>query len=345
MQKKGIFSALRILAVLLISLFFICPASVFSAQRYKILHIMSYHSPWEWTDDQIKGFQDALSGVDYEFKVFQMDTKRKSSEEWKEQVGKEARDLIDSYKPDLVYTNDDNAQKYVVKFYVNNDIPFVFSAVNSDPDVYGFTGSKNITGILEHEHSVETINLLRQIIPSVKKIAIIIDDDPTWPDVINRIKERIARQLPDIELTISSPTLTFEEYKQKIKEYQTKVDALGLLGVHTFKDENGRNVSWQEVLEWTADNSNLPDFSFWKDRIPYGTLCTVYVSGYEQGLRAGKIARGILVEGRKPSSYPMEPTIKGKPIISLARAKKLGIMIKSTALLTAEVVEKFEWEK
>src|SRR3990167_8726741 len=63
-------------------------------KKFKILHIMSYHSPWEWTDDQLRGFQQALEGVDAEYKVFQMDTKRKSSEEWKEQVGREARDLI-----------------------------------------------------------------------------------------------------------------------------------------------------------------------------------------------------------------------------------------------------------
>ncbi len=55
--------------------------------HWKILHIMSYHSPWEWTDDQLRGFKEAFKGLDVEYKVFQMDTKRNSSEEMKEEGG------------------------------------------------------------------------------------------------------------------------------------------------------------------------------------------------------------------------------------------------------------------
>jgi hypothetical protein len=104
-----------------------------AAPKFKILHIMSYHSPWEWTDGQFNGFKSALKDVDVEYKVIQMDTKNNSSEEWKQQVAQEAKDLIDSWQPDLVYTTDDDVQKYVAKDYVNKDIPFVFSAVNADP--------------------------------------------------------------------------------------------------------------------------------------------------------------------------------------------------------------------
>ncbi|MBW2984316.1 hypothetical protein KY361_04330 [Candidatus Woesearchaeota archaeon] len=313
-------------------------------KTFKILHIMSYHAPWKWTDDQLQGFKDGLGDLNVEYKVFQMDTKRKSSEEWKQQVGKEARELIDSWKPDLVYTNDDNAQEYVVRHYVNSDIPFVFSAVNAHPEKYGFVGSTNIAGVLEQEHFVETVNLLKEIVPDFKKIAVIVDDDPTWPPVIERMKEK-SSQLPGIEFIFLDPIKTFGEYKQKMEELQTEVDAIALLGIFTYKDVNGENVPYTTVLRWTAENSNLPDFSFWKDRISYGTLCTVTVSGYEQGLAAGKIARGILAEGRSPSSYEFKPTVKGEPVISLARANKLGIKIKSSILLTAEVIEKFEWEE
>jgi ABC-type uncharacterized transport system substrate-binding protein len=70
----------------------------------------------------------------------------------------------------------------------------------------------------------------------------------------------------------------------------------------------------------------------------------VTVSGYEQGLAAGQIARGILVEGRSPASYPMLATVKGEPMINLARATKLGLTIKTTTLLSARVVTKYDWE-
>jgi len=316
-----------------------------TVKKYRILHIMSYHSPWEWTDDQLRGFKDALDGLDVEYKVFQMDTKRKSTKEWKQKVSKEAMELIATWKPDLVYTTDDNAQEYVAKYYIDRDIPFVFSAVNVDPSNYGFVGSRNITGVLEQEHFIETLRLLNEIVPTATKIAVIVDDDPTWTGVVARMKEKVVTNLINVEFISWDVIDNFKQYQKKIRDYQNKADALALLGVHTFKDKNGQNVPWQDVLRWTAENSNLPDFSFWKDRVNYGTMCVVYVSGYEQGLAAGRIARSILVEGRSPSSFPMEPTIKGQPIISLARARKLGINVKSNILLTVKVVEKFAWSE
>lgn len=55
--------------------------------------------------------------------------------------------------------------------------------------------------------------------------------------------------------------------------------------------------------------------------------------------------RGILVEGKRPDSLPILPTVKGSPAISLARAHKLGISVTSTLLLSVDVVKSFEWQK
>jgi ABC-type uncharacterized transport system substrate-binding protein len=312
--------------------------------KYKILHIMSYHSPWRWTDGQFKGFKDALRGLDIEYKVFQMDTKRNSYQEWKIEKGKEARRLIDEWKPDLVYTTDDDAQEHVARHYVNKNIPFVFSGVNKDPKTYGFEGSKNITGAVEHEHFVESVRLLKEIVPNVRKIAAVFDDAEMWGPVMKRMKEKSA-QLPDVEFVSWDVIRTFKEYKRKIKGYPGKADAIALIGIFNFKDEGGRNIPYQEVLKWTAENSRLPDFSFWIDRVHYGTLCAVNVSEYEQGLAAGRIAYAVVVQGRKPPDFPMKPTVKGIPVVSLARAGRLGIKIKSGALLSSEVIRKFEWDK
>jgi len=314
-------------------------------QEFKILHIMSYHLPWKWTDDQLNGFKEALKDYNVEYKIFQMDTKRNSSDEWKEEAGRQARELIDTWKPDLVYTNDDNAQIYVTKYYINSSIPFVFSGVNAEPEAYGFVGSKNNAGVLERVHFVETVELLNEIMPEVTKIAVISDDGSTWPPMISSMKNDAANELSEFEFINWDVVETFEEYKQKIKEYQTKADAICHLGIFTFKDENGNNVPYEEIMNWTVANSDLPDFSFWADRIPRGNLVAMTVSGYEQGKAAGEIAKGILVEEKSPANFGFEPTKKGEPVISLARANKLDIKISSDLLLTAEVIEKFAWEE
>ena len=319
------------------------PEMVIPDQTFKILHIMSYHSPWEWTDTLFGGFQDALKDLKVEYQVFQMDTKRFSSEEEKEQKGKEARALIDSWKPDLIYTTDDDVQKYVGEHYINSDLVHVFSAVNQAPEVYGYDKADNVAGVMEIEHFVESVKLLKQIVPDAKKIAAVFDDSPMWIPVIARMKAKLD-QVPEVEFIAWDTILTFDEYQKKMKEYHSIADAVALIGIFSFKDAKGQNVTYQEVLEWTAANSQLPDFSFWKDRATFGTLCVVSVSGYEQGLAAGKIAWEILVNGKKPSEIEMKPTTKGEPIINLARAKKLGLNVKSDVLLSTQVMNKFEWE-
>jgi ABC-type uncharacterized transport system substrate-binding protein len=313
-------------------------------KKWKILHIMSYHMPWKWTEEQLKGFKEPLKDLDIEYAVFQMDTKRNSSEEWKRQKGKEAMDLIGSWKPDLVYTSDDDAQQYVTRHYVDSAIPFVFSGVNADPEKYGFTGSTNIGGVLEQEHFVESVKLLKEMVPKAEKIAVIVDSDPMWKPVTARMRSRLG-ELPHVRIASWDVIDTFAGFRKRMEALQGETDALALIGIFSFKDQSGKNVPYPEVLRWTAENSRLPDFSFWKDRVSFGTLCAVTVSEYEQGLAAGRIARSILVESISPSVFPMTPCGKGKPVISLARAKKLGIPVKTGLLLTAEVLDRFEWEK
>jgi ABC-type uncharacterized transport system substrate-binding protein len=312
-------------------------------KQFKVLHITSYHSPWKWTDDQFQGFKDSLSGLDVQYKVIQMDTIRKSSEQWKLKIAAEARGLIDTWKPDLVFASDDDAQQYIVKHYVNTDIPFVFCAVNAEPEEYGFTRSKNVTGVLERMHFLHTVRLLKQLVPDVHKIAIITDTGKICIPTMKRLKNEESKLPQDVEVAGYYVLDTFEEYKKTVKDLEGKVDALGMLGVFEFKDKNGANVPLEQVQRWTVENSKLPDFTFYRDPVDKGTLCAVTVSGLAQGQAAGRIARDILSKNRKPASFPMKETGKGLPVVNLARAKKLNLKLDSSVLLTVEVITEFTW--
>jgi ABC-type uncharacterized transport system substrate-binding protein len=312
-------------------------------RAYKVLYVMSYHTPWRWTDGQLAGFKEAMGDARVEYRVFQMDTKQNSTPQAKERKGREARALIDTWKPDLVYTSDDDVQEYVAKHYVGKALPFVFSGVNRDPAAYGFAGSHNVTGVIEQEHFVESVKLLQTLAPGARRIAAVFDDAPMWEPVIRRMRERV-KGLPGVEIVAWDTIRTWDEYTRLMQEYPAKADAIALIGIFNFKDAQGRNVRYQDVLKWTAENSRLPDLGFWVDRVHYGTLAAVTVSEREQGLAAGRIGRQVLVEGKAPSSFPMLPTSKGIPVINLARARKLGLKLTSSVLLSAEVIEKFEWE-
>lgn len=40
----------------------------------------------------------------------------------------------------------------------------------------------------------------------------------------------------------------------------------------------------------------------------------------------------------------MAPSVKGEPVVSLARAKKIGINIPADILLSTEIVKDFKWD-
>lgn len=312
-------------------------------RTFRVLHIMSYDSSWEeWTLGQFNAFKEQLAGLPIEYKVFEMDVRRNTSPEWKQKVTAEAKLLIDTWKPDLVYTTDDFVQSAVVKDYLNTDLPFVFSGVNADPAVYGFVGSRNVTGVLEREHIVQTINLLKTIVPNVQRIAVISHPGETWPPLIKRIQQ-CESELPATIVTIDWVE-TFAEYQAKLRSYPGRVDAIITLGVVSLKDENGKVVPVNQVMRWTYEEIPLPNVSFWTNRVPQGLLCAVAISSYAQGSRAGEIARQILENGKKPSEIEIQPTLRGQPIVNLAAARKLGLKVPSTVLLTAKVVTKNEWE-
>jgi ABC-type uncharacterized transport system substrate-binding protein len=314
-------------------------------RTFRILHIMSFNSPYRWTDGQFDGFKAGLGAdVKVQYKVFQLDTKRQSSIEEQERNGRKARELVDSWKPDLVFTSDDDAVRLVTKHYVNSPIPFVFCGVNLSAEDHGIQGASNITGVLEREHILETIHLVQALKPDVKRIQVFSDNASYWPQVIGRIRT-IAREHKEFTLVGVDQPVALADLQRLVLENPNKADAYMILGNFNFKDAKGADVPYPILQRWLAENSKVPDMSFWDDRMLHGTMAGVTVSAFEQGLAAGKRAREILINHRSPAALPITATTKGVPVINLKRARELGIMPQSTQLLSTQVVTDYIWDK
>ena len=223
-------------------------------------------------------------------------------------------------------------------------MPIVFSGVNRDPSEYDFIGANNVTGVLEHEHFVPTINLLLSLVPNISKVAVIVDNDPTWKGVMTRMRAN-SKHLKDVSITEWILVKTFADYKKVIQRLQNQVDAIALLGIFNLKDKQGKDVPYEDVLQWTVQNSNLPDFSFWESRVNSGTLAAVAVSGYDQGYIAGRMARRILAENVKPNSIEIRPSYKGVPMLNLPRAKALGLEPNVHVLLNNTIKRNYTWDE
>jgi ABC-type uncharacterized transport system substrate-binding protein len=317
-------------------------ASAAGAAGPRILHIMSFDSPWRWTDGQLEGFRQTLAEPQAQWQIFQMDTKRHSSEAARAERGRLARDLVAQWKPDLVYLSDDEAVAQVARPLAGTAVPIVFSGVNRSLADHGLTGAPNITGVLEREHAAETLRLLQALVPGARRLAVVSDRAPYWDTVIDRVRRRLD-EVPAMGLTVVERMDRYADFQRAVLGCDGRVDAILYLGVLTLTDADGRTVPYQTVQRWVTEHSLLPDASFWIDRVHHGNLASVTVSELAQGRSAGLLARAILREGRTPVSLPVVPTTQGQPAISLARARQLGLKVSSSLLLSTEVVRHFAW--
>ncbi len=291
----------------------------------RIAHVMSFDSPWRWTDGQLRGFREALGLPAADIRVFQLDVKRHATDAAKAERGRLARAFVDDFAPDLLYASDDDAQQLVTRHYLGGRLPLVFSGVNRDPAAHGFEGALNVTGVLEREHVAETLRLLGELVPRLQRVMVLSDTGAYWDAVIRRVHEGAAA-VPGLAAVQVRRVQTLADYQQAVRQAPDAADALLHLGILTLADATGRTVPYQAVQRWVVEHSRLPDASFWVDRIFHGTLASVTVSELEQGRAAGRLARAI------------------QPAINLKRAQALGLTVRSTQLLQSEIVRGYEWE-
>jgi ABC-type uncharacterized transport system substrate-binding protein len=316
-------------------------------ERQRVLLLHSYHEEYVWLKNVNQGILQALAeerylpGKNIEIDAFYMDTKRKTSAEWKMEVARKAIDKINAWNPHVVIASDDNAQSHVVSKMAGTDTPFVFLGVNADPMTYGYISSMempggNITGCIERERFELSVNLLRQMVPEVSKIAVICDDGPTGRPVLERVRANAAAA--GVSIVASAQIGKFSEWKRFVMDAQHKADALLVVVYHTLTDDDGNHVDADEVLHWTVSNSRLPDIGFWKWAVEGGLLCSEAISGYQQGHFAGTVASYVLA-GQSPGEFAVQMPRRGEICINKARAESLGLSIPADLMKSATIFD------
>ncbi len=105
-MKRFILSATAMVLVLMVAV------PVFAAGK-KVLFIDSYHEGYAWSDGVLKGVETGLDGKGVELQVVRMDTKRNTSDDFKQSAALKVKSVIEGFKPDVVISADDNAAKFV----------------------------------------------------------------------------------------------------------------------------------------------------------------------------------------------------------------------------------------
>ncbi|MDC7231893.1 MAG: ABC transporter substrate binding protein [Spirochaetales bacterium] len=293
--------------------------------RQKVLYVNSYDAEYFWARGIFEGI---LSGFDIhtdeqgtldfknspvDLKVFHMDTKRNPSEEYIKKSALEARDLIESWNPDLVICSDDNAVKsLLVPYYMDSSIPFVFCGVNWDASVYGFPVS-NVTGMVEVSHVPELVEELKKY-SGGDRIAFLKGDS------FSSRKESfyIERLLDHESETVFVDSLA--RWKEEFVRLQEEVDILLLGNLSSLKDWDERDSSLRGFI---LDETKIPTGS-WDIWMAETSLISFVSVAEEQGEWASYAALRIL-SGESPSDIPLSLNKKTGIYLSLDLAEKMDL--------------------
>ena len=292
----------------------------------KVLLIDSYHTGYPWSDGIVKGVKDALKGSGAELKVFQMDTKRKKTDEEIQQSALDAKAVIDSWKPDIVIAADDNASKYIVMpFYKNTSLPFVFCGLNWDASIYGYPYS-NATGMVE-------VSLIEPLLNNMKEYAKGSKIGYISSDVLSSTKEsEYYVKLFNISFADEQHVGNFADWKAAFKRMHDTMDMV-IVG-----NNSGIN-DWNEAeaVAWAEANTKVVSGTVYDFLAPFSMIGLTKVAE-EQGIWSAKAAMEIL-GGKSPSSIPIVQNKKGDVYANVKLASKAGVVFKPALVKNAIIIK------
>lgn len=284
-----------------------------AAATHRILYVDSYHPEYIWSQDCLNGAKGVLAGrKDVELKVFYLDTKRSNkTEEGRLRIAQKAKRLIEEYKPTVVIVADDNAADYLAaRLFASSSLPFVFSGLNWDASVYGFP-NEHVTGMIE-------VCLVRDLLDTLssfakgKKIGYLASDTESERKELINIKKRFGLKFEERLVK------TLSELKAAFVELQRSND---MVIIQECRSVDGFDHA--KMVEFVRKNTTKPTGAMQKYLIHYA-LITYAKVGEEQGEWAARTALAI-IDGKKPSDFPVAENRKARIILNMDIANVLSI--------------------
>jgi putative ABC transport system substrate-binding protein len=220
---------------------------------------------------------------------------------------------------------------------VTRTVPTVFVAV-ADPVGSGFVASLarpggNTTGFANFEYGIsgKWLELLKQLTPSVKRVAVL--RDPTVASGSGQLGA-IQAVAPGLGVELSPINLhDVDEIARSVAEFGAKPDG-GMIVT-----AGGAGIRHRDTITALAVRYRLPAIYANRFFVTGGGLISYGTHLLDQFRHAAGYVDRIL-KGEKPADLPVQAPTKYELIINLKTAKALGIEVPATLLARAdEVIE------
>ncbi len=320
---------MRLATALIVGLALVAQTSVaHAAPPARCLYVSSYHAGYEWNDGIERGLESALQGR-CEIRKFYMDGKRQLDEAFARAKALEAKQLVDTWKPDIIIAADDNASKFfIMPYFKNAAVPVVFCGLNWTADAYGYP-YRNATGMIE----VGPIEPLQtEVLAAVKHArrgVFLSADEITQKKEFFMLQELYKRR--GIAVTHVAVS-TMAAWQAAYRAAQNNADFLVLgnnagitdwdnAAARRYVYEHGRRFS-VAYLDWMA---------------PYAMLTMAKIAD-EQGEWSGKVAL-LILSGTPPSKIPVVANRRWNMFVNPRLLDKSGIRLSPDVLQKAMKVE------
>lgn len=202
-----------------------------------------------------------------------------------------------------------------------DNIPVLFSAV-TDPveaeivndweDVGG-----NVTGTSDMAEYVEDqLKMFKQMDSSIEDIGIIYNTSESNSEIqIKTVKELAPQE--DLEITTVGVS-NVNELAQSLDSLLSKVDAVYILSDNLI-------ASSVELVSTKLIENNMISVSAEESQVAGGILITKGLSYYELGKQTARMAKEILVDGKDPSTMPVEKADKTSLVINEKTLEALNL--------------------
>lgn len=235
-----------------------------------------------------------------------------------------AKGFVDK-KKSLIFTISTPSSQ--AAYNATKDIPIIITAV-TDPQAAGLTG-KNITGTSDQLPISEQLELVKELMPNVKKIGLIYNTSEQNSIIsIGKVKEESKKVgLEYVESGVTS-----------INDIGPALDSLLGQVDMVFLTTDNLVVSSMALVMEKSNRANKPVFASTEDQIPMGALVTKTIDFYQIGYRAGEMAAEI-IGGKEVSSIPIELPKNNLIIVNKKVAEKYNINMNLEILKNAKIVE------
>ena len=235
--------------------------------------------------------------------------------------------------PDVFVAFSNGAIRAVQK--ATKDIPIVIAS-SIDPVEAGYVKSLahpggNLTGVasLMRELSAKRVELLKEIIPRLSRLAVLWDTDGPGPKVAFKEYEAAATafKLSLQSLGIHRPSPDLEGVFRKVAG---RADAIIVV-------LNPLTRAYKKKIMETLTKQRIPSMAESSEFLVDGGLVS-YGADYIAIWKRAAVKVSKILKGTKPADIPVEQPMKFEFVINLKTAKQIGVTIPQWTLMKADKV-------